>query len=69
MKDNVQMLKTSEISSDVFVITPGLINTISQQFGDAVAEAMNIRPLAQKIRTIAADVLVKTLQGAKTMGE
>ena len=69
MKDNVQMLKTSEISSDVFVISPSLINVISQQFGDAVAEAMNIRPLAQKIRTIASDVLVKTLQGAKTMGE
>ena len=69
MKDDVRMLKTNEISSDVFVITPAQIDIISQQFGDALAEAMNIRPLAQKIRTIASDVLVKTLHGAKTMGE
>ena len=69
MRDNGQMLKTSEISSDVFVITPHQIDMISQKFGDAVAEAMNIRPLSQKIREIAADVLVKTLQSAKTMGE
>ncbi len=69
MKDDVRMLKTSEISSDVFVITPAQIDIISQQFGDALAEAMNIRPLAQKIRIIASDILVKTLQGAKTMGE
>jgi len=69
MRDNVQMLKTNEISSDVFVIAPSQIDTISQKFGDAVAEAMNIRPLSQKIREIAADVLVKTLHSAKTMGE
>jgi hypothetical protein len=69
MKDDVRMLKTSEISSDVFVITPTQIDIISQQFGDKLAETMNIRPLAQKIRTIASDILVKTLQGAKTMGE
>ncbi len=69
MRDSVQMLKTSEISSDVFVIAPHQIDAISQRFGDAVAEAMNIRPLSHKIREIAADVLVKTLQGAKTMGE
>lgn len=69
MKDNFQMLKTSEISSDVFVIAPSLIDAISRNFGDAVAEAMNVRPLSQKIREIAADILVKTLHNAKKMGE
>lgn len=66
---NVQMLKHNEISSDVFIIAPSQIDIISQKFGDAVAEAMNIRPLSQKIREIAAEILIKTLQEAKTMGE
>jgi len=66
---NVQMLKHNEISSDVFIIAPSQIDIISQKFGDAVAETMNIRPLSQKIREIAAEILIKTLQEAKTMGE
>ena len=69
MKSEVQMLKRNEISSDVFIIAPSQIDIISQQFGDAVAEAMNIRPLSQKIREIAAEILTKTLQDAKNMGE
>ena len=69
MKENVQTLKTSEITSNVFVIAPTQIDIIAQRFGDAVAEAMNVRPLAHKIREIAADVLVQTLHDAKTMGE
>lgn len=69
MKENVQMLKHNEIASDVFIIAPSQIDIISQRFGDAVAEAMNIRPLSQKIREIAAETLIKTLHSAKTMGE
>jgi len=69
MKSNIQILKHNEISSDVFIVAPSQIDIISQKFGDAVAEAMNIRPLSQKIREIAAEILIKTLQEAKTMGE
>ena len=69
MKDNFQMLKASEISSDVFVIAPSQIDAISKQFGEAVAEAMNVKPLSQKICQIAAEILVKTLTEAKNMGE
>ena len=70
MKSNdVQTLKTSDISSEVFVIAPAQIEFISECFGNAVAEAMNMRPLAQKIRQIAAETLIKTLQSAKKMGE
>ena len=69
MKSEVQMLKRNEISSDVFISAPSQIDIISQHFGDAVAEAMNIRPLAQKIRDIAAETLTKILQDAKNMGE
>ena len=68
MKENIQTLKHSEISSDVFIIAPSQIEAISKQFGDAVAEAMNVRPLSQKIRQIAADILIKTLTEAKNTG-
>jgi len=69
IKSGVQQLKTSEISSDVFVISPTQIEWISKNFGDAVAEAMNVKPLAQKLRQIAAETLVNVLRSAKTMGE
>lgn len=69
MKDNVQTLKASEISSDVFIIAPSQIDLISRKFGDAVAQAMNVKPLSQKISQIASEILVQTLRGAKTMGE
>ena len=70
MKNNdIKNLKTSEISSDVFVISPTLLETISKNFGLAVAEEMNVRPLAHKIEKIASDVLTKVLRSAKTMGQ
>ena len=69
MKDNFQMLKHNEISSDVFVISPSQIEIISQKFGDAVAEAMNVKPLSKKICEIAYEILTTTLNNAKNMGE
>ena len=69
MKTNVQQLKPSEITSEVFVIAPSQIEWISEKFGDAFAEAMNVRPLSQKIRQIAAETLIKVLHKAKNMGE
>ncbi len=70
MKSNdIQELQTSDITSEVFVIAPSQIEFISEYFGNAVAEAMNMRPLAQKIRQIAVETLIKTLQSAKKMGE
>jgi len=69
IKNDIKTLKPSEISSDVFIIAPSQIDAISKNFGDAVAEAMNVRPLAGKIRQIAADTLIKVLIEAKRMGE
>ena len=69
MKSNIQTLKPTDISSDVFIIAPNQIETISKNFGDAVAQAMNVRPLADKIRQIAAEILIKVLNDAKKMGE
>lgn len=69
MKDNIQMLKHSEISSDVFVIAPSQIDIIAKEFGASLAEAMNVKPLSQKISEIAKNILIKTLHNAKNMGE
>ena len=69
MKTDVQNLKATDITSDVFVISPTQIEFISQSFGDAVAAAMNVRPLSHKIREVAKDILIQTLKRAKTMGE
>ena len=69
MKDNIQTLNPENISSDVFVVAPSQIDAISKQFGNAVAEAMNVRPLANKIRQIAHEILIQTLHDAKKMGE
>lgn len=68
-KTEIQTLKTADITSDVFVISPTQIEFISQSFGDAVAAAMNVRPLSHKIREVAKDILIQTLKRAKTMGE
>ena len=65
----IQNLKPSEITSDVFIINPSQIDFISQTFGNTVAEEMNMRPLSYKLQQIAADTLVKILHAAKTMGE
>ena len=69
MKENVQKLDPRNISSDVFIIAPSQIDVISKKFGDAMAVAMNVRPLANKIQQMAADILLQTLREAKTMGE
>lgn len=69
VKTNIRELKNSEISSEIFVIAPTQIDFISKTFGEAVAEAMNIRPLTDKIQAIAHETLVSALHRAKTMGE
>lgn len=69
MKSNIHTLHPTDISSDVFIIAPNQIDAISKAFGDAVAEAMNVRPLAGKIRQIAAETLIQVLNDAKRMGE
>ena len=69
MKNDIQKLNPTEISSDVFIIAPSQIEAISKKFGDEMAVAMNVRPLAHKIQQIAADILKQTLIEAKKMGE
>ena len=69
MQASFRELKRSEISSEVFIISPAQIDLISKMFGDSVAEAMNVRPLSDKIYQIAKETLIKTLNYAKKSGE
>lgn len=69
MKTQIQALKPTDISSEVFIVAPSQIDIISKKFGNAVAEAMNVRPLSQKIQQIAYEILIETLNDAKNMGE
>lgn len=69
MRENVQRLSPSNITSEVFVIAPTQIEYIAQIFGDSVADAMNMRTFAQKIRQIAEQSLRTALSVAKHQGE
>lgn len=68
MKDIVQKLDTSKITSEVYVIAPTQIEYIAQLFGDSVADAMNMRAFAQKIRALAEQSLRNALGAAKKQG-
>ncbi|MCQ2562308.1 MAG: hypothetical protein MJ158_01665 [Alphaproteobacteria bacterium] len=69
MRENVQTLQTTDISSEIFTIAPTQIEFISNQIGNFLAEQMQLRPLATKIKNIAHDSLIRALQSAKTMGK
>lgn len=69
MRENVYRLSPSNITSDVFVIAPTQIEYIAQIFGDSVADAMNMRTFAQKLRQIAEQSLRSALIAAKHQGE
>jgi hypothetical protein len=68
MKNNIKQLDPTQIISPVFIIAPTQIDHISKIFGDAVADAMNMRTFAPKIRQIARTALEKALIDAKTRG-
>ncbi len=69
MRESVYKLKPSDITSEHFVIAPSQIEYISQIFADGVADAMNMRTFAQKIRQIAEQSLRTALVAARHQGE
>ena len=69
MREPVYKLNPSNITSDVFVIAPKQIEYISQIFADSVADAMNMRTFAQKLRQIAEQSLRTALSAARHQGE
>ena len=69
MRAPVRPLSTADITSEVFVISPAQIDYIARVFGDGVADAMNMRAFASKIREIANQSLRHALNSARHMGE
>ena len=65
----IQDLSINDITSEVFTISPTQIEYIAKTFGDTVANAMNMRAFAGKIRQIAELALRNALNNAKHMGE
>jgi len=69
MREQIQQLKPSNITSEVFIIAPTQIDYIAQIFGNGVADAMNMRTFAPKIRQIAKQALQSALAAARHQGE
>lgn len=69
MREPVQTLKTSDITSEVYTIAPTQLEYIAKLFGNTVADQMNMRTFAPKIRQIAENALRHALTAARTMGE
>ena len=69
MREPVHNLKQSQITSEVYVISPAQMEYIATIFGDRVADAMNMRTFSQKIRQIAMESLRTALGSARHMGE
>ncbi|MCL2749375.1 MAG: hypothetical protein FWE50_04870 [Alphaproteobacteria bacterium] len=61
-------LRPEQISSEVFVVAPTQINYIAEIFANSVADAMNMRAFAPKIRTLAEKSLRSALTTAKKQG-
>lgn len=68
MKEPIQQLNTSDITSDIFIVAPTQIEYISRIFADSVADTMNMRTFAPKIRQIAKESLRLALAAAKRSG-
>lgn len=62
-------LNPANITSEVFIIAPTQIEYISQIFADSVADTLNLRTFAQKIRQIAEQSLRTALSAARHQGE
>ncbi len=69
MREPIHNLNPANITSEVFVVAPTQIEYIAQIFGDRVADAMNMRTFAQKIRQIAEESLRTALAAARHQGE
>ena len=68
-EQQARRLNPANITSQVYIIAPTQIEYISQIFADSVADAMNMRTFAQKIRQIAEQSLRTALSAARHRGE
>ena len=66
---NIRRLNPANITSEVFIVAPTQIEYISQILADSVADTLNLRTFAQKIRQIAEQSLRTALTAARHQGE
>ncbi|MBQ4070381.1 MAG: hypothetical protein IJD52_03340 [Alphaproteobacteria bacterium] len=69
MRTPAKALKPENITSDVFIVAPTQIEYIATIFGNTVANTMNMRTFAPKIRQIAEQALRHALTSARKQGE
>lgn len=69
MREPIQKLNTTDITSEIYTIAPTQLEYIARLFGNTVADQMNMRTFAPKIRQIAEHALRHALSAARTMGE
>ncbi len=65
----VKNLKTTDITSEIYTIAPTQMEYIATTIGNTVADSMNMRAFAPKIRGIAMQALQAALKSARHMGE
>lgn len=68
-EQTVRRLNPANITSEVYIVAPTQIKYISQIFADNVADTLNLRTFAQKIRQIAEQSLRTALSAARHQGE
>ena len=69
MKDQITQMQTSNISSEVFVISPAQLEYIARVFAKNFADAMNMRTFSGRICEVARQSMQTALKSAKKMGE
>lgn len=69
MKEQITQLQSSNITSDVFVITPAQIEYIAQVFAKNFADTMNMRTFSGRICEVARASMQAALRSARKMGE
>ncbi len=69
MREPIHQLSPSNITSDVYIVAPTQIEYIARIFGDSVADTMNMRTFAPKIRQLAEQALRHALNNARRAGE
>lgn len=69
MKEQIKQLQSTDITSDVFVVSPAQLEYIADVFTKNFADVMNMRTFSGRIHDIALESLQTALHSAKKMGE
>ena len=69
MKEQIKQLQTTNITSEIFIISPAQLEYIAGIFSKNFADAMNMRTFSNHIQDVARESLRTALCAAKKMGE